>query len=86
MLEIYRENSDIYTATLSEKSWDKLRASAYENDEEKIQENIFRIFSKIYHEAKSRIKKVEKSNKKPTLIHMDNDKGLLTMMIYMKLL
>ena len=86
MLEIYRENSDIYTATLSEKSWDKLRASAYENDEDKIQENIFRIFSKIYYEAKVRIKKVEKSNEKPTLIHMDNDKGLLTMMIYMRLL
>ena len=80
-VKIYRENADVYIATISETKLEQIEALTGDCDEHKIRENITIILNKMYSEAKNRIDKGRELKEKPTFIHMDNDEDQLTMVI-----
>ena len=86
VIEMYRENSDMYKATLSERGLECLQASGGEIDLDKVRKNAYTILNKMTSKIQAKIKKDRKPEKKPTYIHMDNKKGVLTIKLYLKLL
>ena len=85
IVNIYRENSDSYIATLSENKLERIQATVEDNDVDKVVENTYIILNKLYFEAMASIEEVKKPKNKPTYIHMDREKGELLVRIYMKL-
>ena len=86
VINMYRENSDMYKATLSERGLECLQASGHDVDLDKVRKNTYMIINKMTSEGLEEIKKAKKPKKKATYIHMDSKKGVLTMLIHMKLL
>ena len=85
VIKMYRENTEMYKATLSERGMECLQASGSELDLDKVRKNACTIINKMTRKGLAKINDDKKPEKKPTYIHMDSKKGVLTMMIYMKL-
>ena len=86
VIKMYRENSDMYKATLSERGLECLQASGADIDLDKVRKNTYTIINKMTTKGLEEIKKAKKPEKKPTYIYMDSKRGVLTMLIHMKLL